>query len=334
MKKLLFTTLCILGLSSVAFAAPEITIKAAQSNGAVGAQQEPWIKFKEVVEAKSEGRILVELYPGAVLGSCNELAEKAMLGIIQMGSGSSSNLTTVNPKLEALELPYVVNNMHDQMKLFYKGENGRIGGELFEELNAPMLQKGIRFVGIMPFQYRDMGVNFEDLKSPEQLEGKKIRSTASQIERECISAMGANPVTMAFGEVYTALQQGTIDGEGLPVDLMYDMKHHEVVESIARIRYNTFFSTMYVNEQWYQSLPEWARVIVDDALFEAIQHGNKVFKQLEDERIKDLTEAGVEIYTPNTEQFKVWEALLMPVREKNTEKVGKEWLEKLQAALK
>ncbi len=333
MKKLIIALMAIFAFTGVAHAEPEIVIKAGQAHGAVGAQQAPWNKFKELVEAKSNGRIFVELYPGAVFGGCIEHAEKAMLGIIHMGSGSTSNLTTINPKLAALELPYVLTNTSDHLKLFYQGKDGRIGGALFDEVNKAMLEKGIRFVGFEPVQFRDMGVNFAGLTKPEQLKGRKIRSTASQIEREAILAMGANPVTMAMPETYTSLQQGTIDGEGLPVDLIYDAKHHEVIKSIARIQYNAFLSTMFVNEAWYQGLPSWAREIFDESIYEAAIYGNKVFKELEIARVQDLLDAGIEIYTPNATQMKAWEDLLLPVRKANEAKVGKEWLKRIEAAL-
>lgn len=337
MNKLISPLLGLLLMANVAYAdevKPEIIIKAAQAHGVVGAQQEPWNKLKEVIEEKSGGRIYVEMYPGAVLGSCNELAEKAMMGVIHMGSGSSSNLTTVNPKLVALEIPYLLTDMNDHMKLFYQGEGGRIGGALFDELNQPMLDKGIRFMGFEPVQYRDMGVNFSGLKHPEQLKGRKIRITTSIIERDCIVAMDATPVTIAVGELYTSLQQGTIDGEGLPVDLMHDMKHHEVIKSVARIHYNAFISTMFVNEAWYQGLPDWAREIIDEAFYEAALHGSKVFKELEIARVQDMIDAGVEIYEPDDAQMEEWEKILLPVREKYRIEAGKEWVDRLEAQLK
>lgn len=321
-----------LSFSAVALAAqPEITIKGAHTVATSNSQHTPWAKFKEVAEKESNGRIFVELFPNGSMGSDNEIMEKVQMGVVQMGHASSSNLTNITPQWGVFELPYLVTDTLDNMKLFYK--DGKLGGEIFSALDKAMLAKGLKMLWISPASFRGIGLNTPGLRLPDQLKGKKIRCTASAIERDVLKAFGANPVTMGFPEVYTSLQQGTLDGEGLPPDLMYDSKHHEVIKSVVLNKYNVFFLPVSMNAKYYASLPDWAKEVVHKAAYEAVLYANTMWVKMLEEKTGLMVKAGVEIHEPTAEEWKLWEAAAKPAINEHAKLLGAEWVAQVRAQL-
>ncbi len=137
------------------------------------------------------------------------------MGAIQIGFCSSSNLTTTVADWAVFDLPYIFSKTNANQTLFYD-KDGNLGGPIFDRLNKQMLKKNIKLLWISPAAFRGIGVNKAGVKTLNDIKGMKIRCTASDVERDAIAAFGANPVAMGFGEIYTALQQKTLDGESLP----------------------------------------------------------------------------------------------------------------------
>jgi len=331
LKKVL-VTVGLVALAGQVFAqAQPIIIKGGHTVAVTNSQHTPWFKFKEVVEKQSGGRVKVEIFPASMMGNDNEIMEKVQLGALQMGNASSSNISNIFPKFGAFELPYVVTDVHDNMKLFYR--DGKLGGPVFEVLNKEMLAKNLKIMWITPVSFRGIG-STKPVKTPDDLKGLKIRSTASSIDRAALQAFGANPVAMGFGEVYTALQQGTIDAEGLPPDLMYDMKHQEVVKYVVMNNYNTYMIVAAMNAKFYNDLPKDVQTIVDQAGIEAVKYANEQWTVMLDERVKKMEAAGVKIYYPTEAEWKLWKDKVQPVVDKFTPVVGADFVKLVQDTLK
>lgn len=329
MKKLPLSLLAgLLGICTLAMPAQsdaaEIVIKAAHTIAVGNAREVPWAKFKEFVEAKSNGRIEVQLYPNSALGNDNELLEKTQMGAIQVGFCSSSNLTTSVADWAVFDLPYIFSSTNANQKLFYT-KDGYLGGPIFDRLNAQMLKKNIKLLWISPAAFRGIGVNKAGVKTLSDLKGMKIRCTASDVERDAIAAFGANPVAMGFGEIYTALQQKTLDGESLPPDLMYDSKHHEVIKSVLANRFNGFFTIANMNASFYNNLPDWAQKVVDEAAHDAIAYTNEHWDELLNERVEKMKASGVEVYEPSGEELNEWIQATRPIVDEYIKKNGTEW---------
>jgi TRAP-type transport system periplasmic protein len=307
-----------------------ITIKGAHTVAVTNSQHTPWFKFKEVVEKKSNGKVKVEIFPNAMMGSDNEIMEKVQLGAVNMGHASTSNLTNIVPKFGAFELPYVVRDVHDNMKALYR--DGKVGGPVFDILSQEMLAKNLKMLWISPASFRGVGAT-KPVKLPDDLKGLKIRCTASPVDREALQAFGANPVAMGFGEVYTALQQGTIDAEGLPPDLMYDMKHHEVIKYVVMNNYNVFLLPVSMNVKYYNGLPKDVQKLVDEASVEAVKYANEQWVVMLNDRVKKMQDAGVKIHYPTKEEWPLWIEKVKPVIEKHTPKIGSDFVKLVKDTL-
>lgn len=325
-----FLGLC-LAFTPAASNAAEIVIKAAHTIAVGNAREVPWAKFKEFAEAKSNGRIEVQLYPNSALGNDNELLEKTQMGAIQIGFCSSSNLTTTVSDWAVFDLPYIFSTTNANQRLFYTKE-GSLGGPIFERLNTQMLEKNIKILWVSPAAFRGIGVNKAGVKHLADLKGMKIRCTASEIERKAIASFGANPVTMGFGEIYTALQQKTLDGESLPPDLMYDSKHNEVIKSVIANRFNGFFTIANMNAEFYKNLSDWAKKVVDEAAHDAIEYTNNYCDKMLNTSIQKMIATGVTIYNPNDIEIKEYKKAVQPIIDHYIKENGSSWYNTVKEA--
>lgn len=328
-KSLAMAVLMLL-LGSGAHAA-EITIKAAHNTGPGSEQTVPFAKFKEYVERESKGRIEVVVYENTAMGGCLETLEKVQMGLLQMAFGSSSNLSAVVPALEVLELPFLVENTDDNMKLFYD-KDGNLSGPVYERLAKDFDKLGVRIAMISPYSARAIGMN-GDARTLEDLKGKKLRSTASRIERDVITAFGASPTTISYAECYTALQLKTIDGIGLNPSSFITSKFFENLKSAIFVPYNGFFMIATMNRQFYEGLPDWAKKIVDDGIAVALKEANKEWVAITDDTVKTLNREGIKLHYPTPEEMNVWRQATQGVYDKYAKKVDPEMLKLVKERL-
>ncbi len=319
--------------ATVAKADPELLIKAGHAAPPSDNQSTPWVRFKEYVEKESNGRIGVEIYGSASMGDCLATAEKVQMGILQMHAGSTSNLTAIIPEWQVFELPYLVMNTLDNKKLFYNEDGTALEGPVYEKMNALMEQKGLKMVWVSPVTFRSMGITRENAHLPSQLEGMKIRVTASPIEREMVKAFGMSPTTMAFGEVYTGLQLGTIDGLGLGVNSMYANKYNEVLSSIIRNKFNAFFMVASINKSYYENLPDWAKPIVEQGFKEAVIYANAQWDLIEEGGAQKFITENIDVHQPTEAEWQEWFALAKPVYDEFSSKLDATWVKTVRDRL-
>lgn len=321
-----------LGLCSTASAAPEIILKGAHSTPPSLGQHVPWLKFQEVVEKESNGRIAVEVYHSSQMGSDVEATEKCQLGVIQLASSSTSNLALVVPKWQVFELPYILRNTNDNMKLFYD-KDGNLSGPVYEALAKDMRQKGLHILWVSPVSFRAVGANRAEMSVPDDLKGLKIRVTASPIDRDVLAAFGINPVAMSLSECYTALQQGTIDGVGIPPDSVYSMKYHEVLKSMCMNRYNGFMLIISMNAKYYDKLPDWAKDVVNKGAKAAALRGNEMWDDDLQNAIDKMKEAGVAFHYPTDEEWPLWYKAVEKISHEYESKMDSAWVKTVRQQL-
>ncbi|WP_455596710.1 DctP family TRAP transporter solute-binding subunit, partial [Cloacibacillus porcorum] len=204
MKKLLAAvTFIAIMAAGAAFAAPEYTIKV----GYIGSDTHPTMQamkvFAKDVDAGSKGKIKVELYPNAQLGGDRELCEGVQMGTIQMAIPSTSALAGFDKRIQVLDLPYLFTTR--------KAAFDAVDGELGQKLNAYLSKKGFEVLGYQENGFRHVTNSKRPIKTPADLKGLKIRTMENPMHIAFFKELGANPTPMSWGELYTALQQGTVD---------------------------------------------------------------------------------------------------------------------------
>jgi tripartite ATP-independent transporter DctP family solute receptor len=207
-------------------------------------------KFKELVEKKSKGDLIIELYPHGQLGSADELVNGVKMGTIEMVSTDYSTFAAFYEDLFVFQFPYIYRSVE------HADEVTRPGSPLFETLNANFIDKaGIRIIGNILYGTRNLTCNYP-IKKPSELKGKKIRVIPNPLWIAMMEGMGGNPTPVAFSELATALATGLVDGQENPLATIYSKKFHEVQKYLMLTEHMKAFVPLCINEKVWQKLSD------------------------------------------------------------------------------
>ena len=222
------------------------------------------IRFKELAEAKTKGRVKVEIYPNSQLYKDREELEALQLGAVQMLAPSVSKFGPLGVrKFEVFDLPY----MFDDERSLERVVEGPVGKGLFKLLEP----KGIVGLAYWFNGFKEFTAN-KPLRKLDDFKGLKIRIQSSKILEGEIKAFGAIPQVMAFSEVYTALQQGVVDGEENTPSNKYTQKMHEVQKHMTLSDHGVVMYAVIVNKKFWDALPADIRRSLVEAMTESTQY--------------------------------------------------------------
>ncbi|RST72011.1 TRAP transporter substrate-binding protein [Siminovitchia acidinfaciens] len=310
---LIFITLVLLGNAALAksFGSSQnevITFRVAQSKASNHPVSQGISKFAELVKEKSDGKIIIETYHDGLIGDDREVIESAQRGSIAFASSSTPNMTSFTNYFTAWDLPYIFENKEE----VYKAIDGKPGDIIREEME----KSGFKVIFFPDYGFRQVVNNKKPIKLPEDLKGMKIRTTNSKIEQADFEAFGANPTPVAWSEVFTALQQGTVEGEGNSYSLLWDTKHQEVLKYAAEVNYNYSSDIVVMNKELFDSLNESQQKLIMDAGKEAVEWQRNLANEREAEAKQQFIDYGIEIYEPTEEEMRTWKQTAEPVWDK------------------
>lgn len=282
-------------------------------------------KFRDLVAEKSGNRIKVHIFPNAVLGSDVVMIKGAQSGGLEMAVSSSPNLTRFVPSLMVFDLPYITAIEH-QPKLYAALDHGELGRFFQKEFNA---------VGLEPIMYCEYGYrNFVSVKKPirsiEELAGIKVRTTASPVEVEVAKALGMNPKPLAWGETYTALKEGMVEGEGNTFSFLLDAEHKDILQYGILSRHNYGMQILSANLGWWKGLHPEARRIIREASAEALRYQREVLApRSEEEALQQFEADGIVIMRPTPAELETLKRKTRPVWEVFRERLGQNLIDLL-----
>jgi tripartite ATP-independent transporter DctP family solute receptor len=195
-------------LGSAGFSTAAVTLKVGHVQPVTDVVHLQWVFFKEQIEKRSNGEIVIDIYPNGELGFERELAEAVQMGELPMATSTTSPLASFVPDLLILDVPFSWNNRKEVW--------GALDGELGKYLEKQLMSKGFQPLGMVENGFRNVTNNKRPIEKPDDLRGVKLRTMENPIHLAAWRALGANPTPMSYGEVFTALQQGTIDGQENP----------------------------------------------------------------------------------------------------------------------
>ncbi len=255
-------------------------------------------KFADLVGERTKGQIQVQIFPASQLGTEQELLEGVQLGTVHMFEGSTGSVGRFLPDLEAFAAPYIWRDVDHMLKVV----RGPIGQELAERL---VKAKGMRVLDFgWLFGNRYLTTKSKAIYKPEDLKGMKIRVQPTAIYLETIKAMGANPTTMDFKEVYLGLQSGVIDGQENPPFVIYNNKFFEVQKYLMLTAHIAQNQAVVINEKFYQGLSPESRKILTEAAIEAGNFQNDLVLKSEKADLDRLKEKGMTIVQPDVKAFR------------------------------
>lgn len=252
--------------------------------------------FADLVSERTDGEVVIELFPANQLGGNRELLEAVQLGAVDLqiqGTGLYAN--------------YGIDDFHLYRVFFAFQDQDHVyeiwGGPVGERLAQQMLDKaGVRTLSMefdrMP---RHIAANVP-IRTPEDLQGQRIRCGGG-INCESIALLGGIPVNIPLSEMYIALEQGVAEGAELPLDFFYDHSLYEVLDYLNLTYHNYDVQILVANERRFQQLPEEVQAVLQEAAAEAADYNNQLVNEQMDSYLQRLEEAGMEIVEADWEAF-------------------------------
>ena len=259
-------------------------------------------------------------FPNAMLGSDRVLMEGAQKGSLEMAVSSTPNMANFSPLYQVFDLPYIT-SPQNQEKLYAAIDSGELG---------KYFARVAHDIALEPIMYAEYGYrNFVTIKKPissvKDLAGLKIRTTDSPVEVEVAKALGMNPTPVAWGETYTALQQGTVDGEGNTFPHLYGAKHHEVLKYAITSVHNYGMQVMMANKKWWDKLDPKAQGLIREAASEALAYQRTTLYPENEARAREgFIKAGIKIVDLTPEQIEEFRVATRPVWDKFMDQFPKE----------
>ncbi|NLM72075.1 MAG: TRAP transporter substrate-binding protein [Synergistaceae bacterium] len=324
MKKSVFTAIvvcvCVLFAAGAAFAA-EFTMKV----GHVVPESYPHhiaaVEYlKPYIEEQSDGRIEVELYPNSQLGGDRQLCEAVQIGSLEMAFPSTTILAGFIPELGLLDLPFLFSTRDDVYKVV------DIDGPVGSVLAAKAREQGIHLLGYADLGFMNLSNSARPITTPEDAKGIKIRVMENPVYIDTAMALGCSPITMAFGEVYTALQQKVIDGQEHSVNVVKNMKFEEVQDylSLTREAYSTI--SIIASEAFMDSLPDDLQDVVRKGVELFCKEQGRINSEQEATNLAYLKEKGMKINELTPEQRELFVEATEEVRKKHAQREGRQEL--------
>ena len=283
------------------------------------------VDFKNYVEEQSNGKVTVEIYPDAQLGGDRQAAEAVMLGTIQMTQVPTGVLANWSTKFNVFDLPF----LFDSQEAAFKATDGELGQKL-NELLPPL--------GVIGLGYNDNGVrhmtnNARPINEPKDMKGLKMRSMEVPIFLDMFKNLGVNATPMSFSELYTALQQGVVDGQENGFTLVYTSKFYEVQKYMSLTGHVRSMCAVLVNKDFYDTLdPELQQIVADGAQKYLVVQQRQYEKEDSANFRTSLEEAGMQINEITPENLQKFKDAVQPVYDQYRDSIGADMIELAQKA--
>lgn len=304
-----------LTLGSAAMAAEPILIKFSHVVARETPKGQAAEKFKQLAEERTKGRVKVEIYPNSQLYKDKEELEALQMGSVQMLAPITSKFGPMGLReFEVFDLPY----MFTSEAALHKVTRGPIGKDLLKKLET----KGVVGLGFWDNGFRVLSAN-KPLRKPADVKALKIRINSSKVNEATIRAVGGLPQTMAFSEVYQALQTGVVDGADGNVSNLFTQKQYEVQKYVIDTRHTYSGYAVVVNKKFWDGLPPDIRTILTEVMAEVTDYNNMVATKDAFDAWRAIKASGkTEVYLPTPAEREEWVKAMVPVQEQMAARVG------------
>ncbi|MBE9636993.1 DctP family TRAP transporter solute-binding subunit [Salipiger mangrovisoli] len=277
----------VLGLGCASGALAETTIRI----GHVLADSHSWnvaaTGFAEEVAEKTEGRVKIEIFPGGQLGNEKDMIEGLQFGSVQGGVIGAGSFQTVEPKMGIIEMPYAWTSREQA----FAALDGKLGEKLGELLDA----QNVKVLAWWENGYRNVTNSKQPVVTPADLAGLKIRVTPDKVRLATFEALGAEPAPLAFGELYSALQQGVFDAQENPLSIIYSSSFYEVQKYVSLTGHVWGAATLVLSKPVWEKLSPEDQDIVQAAALEWGEKQRQMVADSDAEMIAKLEEHGMEV---------------------------------------
>lgn len=286
------------------------------------------IMFEKLAEEKTGGRVDVQVFPNSQLYKDEDVLSAIQQGNVQMAAPATSVLTKLFPQWEVFDLPFAFST-HEQVQQAMEGE---IGQKLFNMLT----EKQLLGLAMWDNGFKHMTSNKKPLIKTEDFAGQKFRVMTSKLLEEQFKSVGANPTPMAFGEVYSALEQGVIDGQENTLSNIYSKKFHEVQKYMTLSAHGYLGYAVITNNDFWNGLPEDVRGQLEEALAETTQWVRDSAKKINAEELEKIKAENpkLEIHELTPEEAAAWMAKMDVTYDMFKDRIGEDLINAVKAQRK
>jgi len=281
--------------------------------------------FAKRVEELSHGKIKVQVYPNAQLGGDKAVLRKMKFNAVQMAAPSFSKFTGLVPQLGLFDLPFLFKDENHLHKV--------LDGEVGKKLRDMVTKKGYVALAYWDNGFKEMSDSKRPLIKPEDCKGLKFRVMSSKVLIEQFKALDAIPVVLPFSEVYSALQQGVVDGQENTISNIYTKKFYEVQRYMTMTNHGYLGYLVVMSKKFWNKLPADMKKVVLEAMKEATAKERVWAKELNNAQLQKIKEYAkktgkLEIDYLTPQQRELWVKKLRAIYPKFYNTIGKDLIEK------
>lgn len=281
-------------------------------------------KFAEEVKEKSDGRISIAIFPNEQLsgGDSGKGVELLAKGSTDFSYHSTIIYSILNDRLGVVSAPFLFSDLD--------AVDEKLNGEAGEEVKKILREIGVEPLGFGQNGFRQVTNSKVEIKSPEDIKGLKIRIPGIKMYTDLWKQFGADPATMTFSEVFTSLQQGTIDGQENPVDVISSSKLNEVQDYMTMWNYSYDPLILGMNKKKFDELSDADKEIIQTAANNANKYQIELAREKEEEQIQGLKDAGMKLYYPTDAELEEFREASKPIYDQYKEVWGEDLLKAFQ----
>ncbi|WP_312641329.1 DctP family TRAP transporter solute-binding subunit [Hydrogenoanaerobacterium sp.] len=283
-------------------------------------------KFKELIEEKSGGSIKVNIVTNCGLsgGDLTKALEMTTAGDIDIHACAPTNAANFDARFYIFWMPFLFPTIDSLLKVCDSEE-------IYKEVDSWCAEMDMKMLGFHNAGARQLSNSKKEIRTPEDLKGMNVRVPGAQLFIDCYrDSFGANPTAMDFSEVYTALQQKTIDGQENPVSVFDSSKFNEVQQYITQWDYVRDTTAWFMSNKTMQKLSAEQQTMVTECSKEALSWANTYVTDNETEIVKKLEGEGVIITKLTADEQKAFSDVCAPLYEKYADIIGKDVIDLFQ----
>lgn len=274
------------------------TIRFATNKSEAELMCEGFEAFKDYVESTSNGSIEVKIYYNSTLYTDTDMLMAMSQGNCEMGVAGSDKAGVYVPAINCLSMGYLFESPDHLLDVF----NSEIGQNFSQQLIDAI---GVRWAGMYYNGARTINLTTDkEITCPDDLHGVQLRMPNSEAFVNLGKAMGCSPVAMDLSEVYTALQNGTVDGQDNPLPTILTNKYYEVTKSITLSKHIISENSVFIAEKFYQSLTDEERQVIDDGVKLLCDTDTKIVTEQENSCADELRSYGITVYEPDMSKMR------------------------------
>ena len=296
----------------------QVAIKVGHDQPEPSTHHQAALKWKELVEQRTGGKLKVQVFPSSQLGSGTQMVEQVQAGALEVAILPTAWVAPLAPSLQVLDLPFLFPSREVAHRV--------IDGPAGEAIMQPLEKVSIKGVTFWESGFKQFTGNFP-IRQPADYKGTKIRTMPAPVIQEQFKAFGAVPTMINFSELYSALQQKVVDGQENPIATIANMRFFEVQKHLTLSDHGFIAYVFMFNKPFLDNLAADQRDVLVTTAREAGQYQRELIQKAEVEHLETFKKAGLEITTLTPEQRAEFEKASRPVYDWYTAKFGNETLD-------